>query len=210
MIKQIFSLAMVLILLLTVGCSSSSEPEETGISGDIGKLILKLIDAPIDSYNITGVFITINEIQVHNSTVDDDANWEPVKVYDHDDENDPNPFDLLELTDGNFVLLGEFELTAGHYNQIRFMLDIQDQDHDPPTTPGCYVEFNDDPEDTAPLFVPSGGQSGYKAVGAFEVPVDGEVEVTVDFDVDIDLHSPGQGNNQKYILHPTLHLIVDS
>jgi hypothetical protein len=42
------------------------------------------------------------------------------------------------------------------------------------------------------------------------VPVNGEVEVTVDFDVRKALHVTGQGNNQRYILRPTLRLLVDS
>ena len=187
---------MALILLVAVGCTSSSNSENTGT------LVLKLTDAPVDNEDIAGVYIAISEIQVNKSN-SGEANWETVKEYD-----EPMEFNLLELTGGEFALLGEFELTAGQYNQIRFILDIQEQGQQPPTTPGSYVEFAD--ESTEPLFVPSGGQTGYKAVGSFEVPVNGDVEVTVDFDLRKALHITGQGNNQRYILKPTLRLIVDS
>jgi len=189
---------MVLILLVTVGCTSSSD------SGETGTLVLKLTDAPVDSKDISGVYIAIEKIEV-NKSASNNANWETVKEY-----AEPKEFNLLELTNGESALLGEFELTAGQYNQIRFILDIQEQGKQPPTTPGSYVEFNDNPENTEPLFVPSSGESGYKAVGAFEVPVNGDVDITVDFDLRKALHITGEGNNQRYILIPTLRLIVDS
>lgn len=190
--KHILAIILTMVVLTVSGCSTSTT----------GTLALKLTDAPVDDENIAGVYIAINKIEVNKST-SDNANWVTVKEFD-----DALEYNLLDLTDGSFALLGEFELTAGQYNQIRFILDIQEQGKQPPTTPGCYVKFTDG--STEPLFVPSGGQTGYKAVGAFEVPVNSEVEVTVDFDLRKALHVTGQGNNQRYILKPTLRLVVDS
>lgn len=205
MIKRILSLLMVMGVIMAMsivaGCESSS--------ADTGTMTLKITDAAIDSEEITGVYIAINEIQVNKSTGDEDANWETVRDY-IEENGEPLVFNLSDLTGGEFALLGEFDLEAGQYNQIRFILDIQNQDEEPPSNPGCYVEFNDDPEDAAALFVPSGGQTGYKAVGTFEVPVNGDVVVTVDFDLRKAVHVTGEGNNQRYILKPTLRLSVDS
>jgi len=211
MIKYIFSLAMVLILItgVGVGCTSSDNQQSNTDSNSesTGTLFLNLTDAPVDREDISGIYISINKIEVHKSTDGEDT-WETVKQYDPEDPENPNPFNLLELTNGEFALLGEFELTAGTYNQIRFILDVQEEGQGPPTTPNSYVELADGTKES--LFVPSGGQSGYKAVGEFEVPVNGEVKVTVDFDVRKSLHVTGNGNNQKYKLQPTLRLVVDS
>ncbi|MFC2000620.1 DUF4382 domain-containing protein [Chloroflexota bacterium] len=211
MVKRIFMLVLGLVALLAIGCGESIGPGDGSTPGngstteELGTLILKLTDAPADAEEIAGVYIAINKIEVNKST-SDTADWATVKEYD-----EPLVYNLLELTGGDFALLGEFELTAGQYNQIRFILDIQEQGKEPPTTPGSYVEFTaESGKDPESLFVPSGGQSGYKAVGAFQVPVNGEVEVTVDFDVRKALHVTGQGNNQRYILKPTLRLVVDS
>jgi hypothetical protein len=111
-------------------------------------------------------------------------------------------YNLLELTGGNSTLLGEFTLPAGNYTQIRFMLDIPEMGP-PPASPGCYVEFTDN--STEPLFVPSGGETGYKAIGQFEVPVDGDAEVTADFDVRKAVVVAGS----SYILKPAIKLIVN-
>ena len=165
-----------------------------------GTLKLNLSDAPIDADDVEGVYIKINEIQYHL----DGENGEWITFEDFEG---PQTHNLLELTGGNFALLGNLTSPAGRYTQIRFMLEIQEQGPNPPTNPGCYVKFTDDT--TQPLFVPSGGQSGYKAVGAFEVPVNGEVEVTADFDVRKAVHVTGQGQNQRYILKPTIRLIVN-
>jgi hypothetical protein len=59
---------------------------------------------------------------------------------------------------------------GNYYTQIRFMLDIPEEGSHK-ANPGCYVKFADN--STEPLFVPSGGETGYKAVGEFTVPDNG-------------------------------------
>ena len=160
-----------------------------------GTLQLYLSDAPLDAKNVTGVYITINEIQYHLV-----GQWITCEEF-----VGPETYDLLELTGGNSTLLGELTLPAGNYTQIRFMLDIPEMGS-PPTNPGCYIEFADN--STEPLFVPSGNETGYKATGQFEVPVNGTVEVTADFDV----RKPGAVHvaGSRYILNPTIKLIVNN
>jgi len=169
-----------------------------GIPGEqpleTGTLKLYLCDAPLDTENITGVYITINEIQYHR-----DGEWSTFEEFEG-----PQIYDLLELTGGNSALLGELTLPAGNYTQIRFMLDIPEKGRQP-VNPGCYVEFADN--STEPLFVPSGGQSGYKGTGRFEVTANETVEVTADFDIHDNnaIHVA----NSRYILNPTVRLIVN-
>ena len=169
-----------------------------GIPGEqpleTGTLKLYLCDAPLDTENVTGVYITINEIQYHR-----DGEWSTFEEFEG-----PQIYDLLELTGGNSALLGELTLPAGNYTQIRFMLDIPEKGPQP-VNPGCYIEFSDN--STEPLFVPSGGQSGYKGTGRFEVTANATVEVTADFDV----RKPGAVHvaNSRYILNPTIKLIVN-
>jgi hypothetical protein len=169
-----------------------------GIPGEqpleTGTLKLYLCDAPLDTENVTGVYITINEIQYHR-----DGQWSTFEEFEG-----PQTYNLLELTGGNSALLGELTLPAGNYTQVRFMLDIPEKDPQP-VNPGCYIEFADN--STEPLFVPSGGQTGYKATGRFEVSANETVEVTADFDV----RKPGAVHvaNSRYILNPTIKLIVN-
>jgi hypothetical protein len=157
----------------------------------IGVLKLYLCDAPLDTENVTGVYITINGIEYHG-----ESQWATCE-----DFVGPQTYDLLELTGGNSALLGELALPAGHYTQIRFMLDIE-EDGVSPASPGCYLEFADN--SAAPLFAPSGGRTGYKGVGYFEVPANGTVEVTADFDASEAVVVAGS----RYILKPTIKLIV--
>jgi hypothetical protein len=65
------------------------------------------------------------------------------------------------------------------------------------------VKFADN--STEPLFVPSGGETGYKATGQFTVPANGTVEVTADFNV----HEAVVVADSHYILKPTIKLIVN-
>lgn len=185
-----FVLVLVIILgtMAAAGLSCGDSPE-TGT----GTLALYLSDAPIDAENVTGVYITINEIQYH---IDDQ--WTTCGEFEG-----PQTYNLLELTNGNSTLLGDLVLPGGHYNQIRFMLDIPEMGQDP-YNPGCYIEFADN--STSPLFVPSGNTTGYKGVGQFTVPNNGTVQVTADFDVRKAVHLAAS----HYILHSTIRLVVNN
>jgi len=156
-----------------------------------GTLKLYLSDAPLDAENVTGVYITINDIQYHL-----DGEWITCQEFEG-----PQTYNLLELTGGNSALLGNFTLPAGDYTQIRFMLDIPEKGSHP-ANPGCYIEFADN--SSGPLFAPSGGETGYKAIGRFEVTANGTAEVIADFDVRKAVTVAGS----SYILKPTIKLTV--
>jgi hypothetical protein len=173
-------------------CDSDKEQEAL----EPGKLNLYLTDAPIDTDDITGVFITFSEIQYHTQGND----W---MVFDEFDE--PVTVNLMDYTHGASTLLGFFEMLPGTYTQIRFMLEAPEHGQGPPVNPGCYLEFEDGT--TEPLFVPSGSQSGFKATGKFTVPINGSVDVTADFDLRKSIVAAG--NSGRYILKPTIRLIVN-
>jgi hypothetical protein len=183
---------VLLALAIIVGVLGASVVS-CGESSGTGTLALYLSDAPLDAENVTGVYITINEIQYNLND-----QWITCAEF-----VGPQTYDLLELTGGNFILLGELTLPAGNYTQIRFMLDIAETGSHK-VNPGCYIEFADN--STEPLFVPSGGETGYKAIGQFEVPDGGTAEVTADFDV----REAVVAADSHYILKPTIKLIVNS
>ena len=183
--KILLSVLIIVGVLAALGVSC-------GQAGGTGTLELYLSDAPIDAENVTGVYITINEIQYNL-----DDQWITCEEF-----VGPQTYNLLELTGGSITLLGGFTLPAGNYTQIRFMLDIPEMGSHK-ANPGCYIEFADN--STEPLFVPSGGETGYKAIGEFTVPDEGTVEVTADFDV----REAVVVADSSYILKPTIKLIIN-
>ena len=186
--KLIFFLTALAFPMFFISCE-----EQTGT----GTVTLSITDSPIDGSNVTGVVITVSEIQVHNS----DSGWITME-----DFQGPVTFNLLDLTRGESEMLGTIELEAGNYTQVRFMVDAPEVGTSKPVNPGCYVEFTDGT--TQPLFVPGGSQSGFKGVGNFRVPVNGSVSITADFDVRKSVHVTGSVS-PRYILKPVIRLIVD-
>ncbi len=170
-------------------------------SQDNGTVVLSITDAPVDASNIDGVYITISDIQYKASTAAAESGWQSFG-----DFQGPKQINLLDLTGGLTSLLGTLALPAGHYNQIRFLLDAPLEGGTAPSNPGSYVSFNDGTA-SAPLFVPSGAQTGYKAVGPFEVPANGTVKLTADFDVRKALQSTAGGT--RYLLQPVIRLAVE-
>lgn len=188
--KNIFGVMLIAFALMAVTACEESEKGK-------GTLNLAITDAPIDTDGITGVFITVVGLQYHSSA----DGWVSIEDFEG-----PLTYDLLALTRGDFEMLGNFELNAGHYSQLRFILDATEDGQGAPVTSGAYILFDD--ETTAPLYVPSGSQSGFKAVGAFSIPVNGEAYVTADFDVRKSIVKTG--NSNRYILKPVIRLVVDN
>src|SRR6056297_145766 len=188
--KGIILLSVFAIFLAFTACEEDNE------TTDKGTLSLALTDAPIDNESVTGVYITINGLQYHKQN----NSWETFDGYE------PREVNLLNLTDGETMPLGDFEMEAGQYNQLRFMLDAPTYGEGAQSNPGCYITFDDGSEED--LFVPSGAQTGYKATGAFRVPSNGEVRLTADFDVRKSVVNAK--NSGMYILKPTIRLVVDN
>ena len=188
--KGIILLSVFAIFLAFTACEEENETTNKGT------LSLALTDAPIDNESVTGVYITINGLQYHKQN----NSWETFDAYEQKEVN------LLDLTDGETMPLGAFEMEAGQYNQLRFMLDAPTYGEGAQSNPGCYITFDDGTQQD--LFVPSGGQTGYKATGAFRVPSNGDVQLTADFDVRKSVVNAK--NSGMYILKPTIRLVADN
>lgn len=188
--KRIFVVFAVIIPLFIFTACNKDE-------GTTGTLNLSITDSPIDTDGIEGVFITVSEIQYHTN----ENSWNVFEDYEG-----PKTFNLLDLQRGNSELLGSLELEAGTYTQIRFMLDAPVLGTGEHSNPGCYLEFGD--KSTKSLYVASGAQTGYKAVGAFTVPLNGSVDMTADFDVRKSVVESGETG--MYILKPTIRLVVQN
>jgi hypothetical protein len=188
--KNIFRVMLIAFVLVAfTACEESEEGK--------GTLNLAITDAPIDTDGISAVFITVVGLQYHSSA----DGWVTIEDFEG-----PATYDLLALTRGEFEMLGNFEFNAGHYSQLRFLLDATEYGQGASTTSGAFIRFEDG--STSPLFVPSGSQSGFKAVGDFTVPVNGEAFVTADFDVRKSIVKTGI--NDRYILKPVIRLVVDN
>ncbi len=192
-----------LAILALSACDTTMTGAGVGSTGDAGILELSITDAPLMADGVNGVFITVEDILYNNA----EDEWVSMEGFDG-----PQTFDLLALNNGNSRLLGELELPAGEYEQIRFMLGVQERGNQgPPVSPGSWVEFGDndtfDEETDEPLFVPSGGQTGYKATAEepFTIAPGGIVEMTADFDLRRAVVKAGP----RYLLKPVLRLIVN-
>lgn len=173
---------------MLMGCADDHE------SGK-GTLSLNITDAPTDADNVAGVYITITGVEYRA----DGKSWQPLEGF-----GDPYTVNLLELTEGKAALLGDFSIEGGSYDGLRFKLDAS-QNGGHVTNNATYIEFKDGSQQ--PLYVPSGTQSGYKAKGTFVVPVNGSVTVTADFDVRKSVVEAGASG--KYLLKPTIRLVVN-
>jgi len=186
-LSLLFSLALV--FNACNGGDSSSSSERTGT------LSLNIADAPlVDDANVTGVFITVSRVEYHVSG----DTWQTMEDFN----TSINPINLLDWQDGKSFSLGNFQLPAGKYTQIRFILDAVEEGTGVHTDTGCFIQFNSNTNET--LYVPSGTKTGYKAIGTFTVPVNGDVNITADFDVRKSIIYAGG----KYKLKPTIKLVV--
>ncbi|MEA3371925.1 MAG: DUF4382 domain-containing protein, partial [Campylobacterota bacterium] len=81
-------------------------------------------------------------------------------------------------------------------------LDAEEESQNSQASAGCFIEFDGDRNET--LYVSSGSNTGYKAIGNYEVPANGVVNMTADFDVRKSIIEA----NDKYKLKPTIKLVV--
>jgi hypothetical protein len=145
--------------------------------------------------------VTIDEVQVNknDSLSNGNSGWKtvatPMKTYN-----------LLKLVNGVTEVLGENELEAGTYQQIRLIIgktaESENNINGEPHPDANYVVLTDG--SYVYLKIPSGYQTGVKLVHPFEVEEDGFIELVLDFEACKSVVETGSG---KYILKPTIKVI---
>lgn len=169
-------LALLFSLFIFTACSTESDQ-------GMGTMKVSLTDAPVnfDQVNIEILQVLVNRDESADDTTD--SGWYSVM-------DDSLFVNLLDYQNGAVLDLGEVELEAGQYNQIRLLLGENNN-----------VVIDGE---THVLTTPSAQQSGYKININAEVQEGETYELTIDFDASQSIVVTG---NNNYILKPVLRAI---
>lgn len=197
--SSLLSVMGFLVIGLLAACSSS----DGGGASAPGTVSVSLTDAPACGYE--QVNVTVSRVRIHQSESanENGAGWTDITL------NPPRTINLLDLNDPtqpNFALehLGEASLPAGHYTQLRLVLE--DNNGNNANANWIILEGNDpdDPQNRIPLETPSAIRSGLKLVNQFTVNSGERVDLLLDFDA---CHSIVRTGNGRYILKPVIKII---
>ena len=193
--------AGLLICGLLTACGSSGDG--TGAGAAPGAASVSLTDAPACGYEVVNV--TVSKVRIHQSSSanDTDAGWTDITL------NPPRKINLLDLNDPtqpNFALehLGETPLAAGHYTQVRLVLEENNGNQATANWIVLAGQNPNNPNDRIPLQTPSAVQSGLKLIHQFTVGSGQRVDLLLDFDA---CNSIVQTGNDKYKLKPVIKVI---
>lgn len=157
-----------------------------------GTLGVSMTDAPSCGYD--AVNVTVTKIRVHQSATagENDAGWTDITL------PAPKKINLLNLTNGVLEQLGETSLAAGHYTQLRLVLDSNKGSGNANTIvlTGTTGEIS--------LDTPSAVQSGLKLGHEFDVAAGQRVDLVLDFDACKSIVKKGNGG---YALKPVIKVI---
>lgn len=186
----------VMLLIASAGLVSCSDDNDS-VNNQEGKaqVAVKLTDAPgdYDQVNIEVVDVMIKtdaeavttEANTETETETGEEGWVSLGV-------EPQTINLLDLTGGNTLFLGETELAAGNIQEMRLVLGDNNN-----------IVVNGD---KLVLDTPSAQQSGLKLKVDQKLEADTYYTFILDFDVDESVVSQGNGG---YSLKPVLRLAVD-
>ncbi len=158
---------------LWAGCGDSSLN-----SSQTGRLRVGMTDAPSAAFK--AVNVTFTEVSVNR-----DGNWSTVT------SGQSTTVNLLEWNNGKTLLVGTADVPAGHYSQVRLMV----QNAEVVTMDG----------QAHSVTIPSGDQTGLKLVSSFDVTAGSTYEVVLDFDAQRSIVATG---SQKFMLKPTIRVAL--
>jgi hypothetical protein len=175
--------------LVACGGGSSDTPAP---ASSMGTLAVSMTDAPACGFD--AVNVTVNKIRVNQSATasDTDGGWTDITL------SPAKKINLLNLTNGALEALGQTSLSAGHYTQMRLVLDANTGNG----LANSVVPSGTTAEQS--LDTPSAVQSGIKLVNEFDVAAGQKVDVVLDFDACKSVLTKGNG---KYALKPVVKVI---
>ncbi|HET9823439.1 MAG TPA: DUF4382 domain-containing protein, partial [Burkholderiaceae bacterium] len=171
-----------------------------GGGSDTGTMRLSLTDAPACGYK--NVYVTVAGVRVHKSgtATENDAGW-----VDIGNASLPKRVDLLTLTNGALMPLGQAQLEAGTYTQMRLLLSSTAPAGSPAGTLANSIVPDKVGAVEVPLTVPSGLQTGLKMNVNLTVNPDTVADFAIDFDACKSFVKAG--NSGQYLLKPVLSVI---
>lgn len=170
---QAFKRAWMPVLLIAGLAACSTDPE-----AGTGTMEVRMHDAPGD-YDEVNIFVERVEVNRQEGSEGWQVISEPNRVYN-----------LLELVNGAYEVLGEEELETGTYRQIRLIVR-QEGTH--------VVEDGEEVE----LTVPSGEQTGLKLNVNAVIEADTRYVLMLDFDADRSIVQRGN-SGAGYLLKPVI------
>jgi len=198
-------------ITVLLACSDSSGPEGTG------HVSILLKDAPGD---VLEAVVTIDQIylvggesdstsEAADSTAEDSDSTETEEGERENLLDAPVTVDLLTLADQWMTVVGDAEVPAGKYSQLRFVvsgayLKVAGESGDKIyATSADYAGLPAGAVVDGSLQTPSFSHSGLKVKFPGGVTVEEETSLLVDFDVAESFgHPAGQGD--KWVMHPVL------
>ena len=203
--------AATFVVLMLTACGGGGDSD----TGGSGVLSLSITDAPVLDEDIAEVWVRFTHVIIHSDGSDDTP--QPVTDGTHPwiDVN------LKDLTEGKTMLLGEFDLPAGHYSWIRLDIDPDYTVIVERTVVGEPDEVDDSEPDTlypsALLDCSSCDQSHLKLNRSFTIENTGWINFTIDFDLqksltlqlpqsEIEIGVEGRPDH-AYKLRPTLRIL---
>ena len=184
--------AMLAAVTLLAACGGGSSTTSGSATGQ-GTLRVALTDAP--SCGFDEVNVTVEKVRVHRSSTaaDADAGWSEVVL------NPARRVNLLDLTNGVLAELGQTELPAGIYTQLRLQLASNGS-----TGPYANSVLPTGGTET-PLDTPSAQQSGLKMNVNLTVAANELADVVLDFDACKSVVT--RGASGRYNLKPVVTVL---
>lgn len=188
-----FKLIVMLFIAAAGLVSCSDDNDSTNNQEGTAQVAVKLTDAPGDyeAVNVEVIDVLIKTdaeavtTEGETETESEEEGWVSLGV-------EPQEINLLELTGGNTLFLGETELPAGNLQEIRLVLG----DNNNIVVDGQKLVLD----------TPSAQQSGLKLKVNQNLEADTYYTFILDFDVDQSIVSQGNGGHS---LKPVLRVAVD-
>ncbi len=191
--------------VLTIGCSQDKPVAVSGSSNDYlaqGKLQLSVTDGSENSGQrqlsgrdngtdvVEHIWITIKEVQLHVAGDPSENGWKTVATPD-------KQFDFLELVNGLTAPLDLFALPAGHYTQIRLMVDDESVSGGEKKSENTIVINGE----TYPLLIPSAWRTGIKCVRPIFIAENEVTEICLLFNAFTAIHYSAENG---YMMRPAI------
>ncbi len=174
------------------GCGGGGGGSSTAVS-PTGTANVLLTDSPACGYD--HVYVTVDHVEISA----DGTSWTIIPV----SSSVAQPIDLLNLTNGALLSLGEAPLAAGTYQQVRLVLKANGS-----SAPWANAVVLTGSTGETALTTPSGQQSGYKIVGPFTVQAGTLADLVLDFNACKSIVVAGASG--QYLLKPVVTAVAQT